>query len=1426
MVPDVGAKISTRNERMMVQVVRVGGLQSVARWVPVGIVRVCIFALVVFGLLAPLVGTTIQVAHAQPSGNVITDPGFVQPPNAGGQVRSIELLQNGKALIGGDFKYVSGKAHDGVVRLNIDGSIDPTFTHQPGEPIVPKDSAVQPDGKRLIVGDFTTVAGKPRSGIARLNQDGSVDDTFNPGSGFAGTGPTPCVESVQIMTDSRIVVAGCFTRYNGRDARHFVRLHANGNLDTSFTSGSGFSPSPTGRTKAQWKVLADGSLVVGGDFSSYRGQVANGILRLSPSGIIDTRFNPGAGFPLAPGLNAIYNSRGVHSVLVRPDGRVIVVGDFQEFDGHQRPRVVQLTNTGQLDAGYRPGSGPHCAIEGPICLAEHLRADLGPDGTVVLSGEFDHYDDLGVAHIVRLREDGSLDREFAQNANQSLTQKSGQNKVNSVVRDSSGRILVGGFRKPMFAPEIGHLVRLLPDGTRDQSYVAGEFTFTMGSGIWDFDGSGHVDAVAVQPDGKTVAVGEFLGYNGVGQRGIVRINRDGSVDTTFKAGEKWSRNMDGNLSDLALLPDGSMIVVGSIKEGGWYFPGHVPWSTRGILRLLPDGTVDRTFTPHGGGFDKTARGVLRQSDGKLLVWGDFTSFNGIPRRHVVRLHANGTLDTTFDASAALNKLGSSEVSAAAVQPNGKILVTLGRSDRNAGWSERWPGVIRLNADGSHDTTFSSGRGLLKAFEQIEVITVLRDGDVLLGGSFASYDSSARNNLVRVNGDGTVDRNFLPGGGSPEGGAVEDIAIQSDGRIVLVGSFNTVGGATRNGIARLRTDGSLDTSLDPGIGFTKYPTSLAMPADGVLVVGGNFSDFDDSDPAPIGVTRLLAPSGATPGAPAITTVQAKDKGARVAFSPPRYAGETAITAYSYSLDGGTTWSPPSAQAVSASAITVGGLVNGRTYGVTIRAHNAAGSGQASGSQTVTPDLAPRAPTIGAVTAEFDSLSIPVTSPPANGGSSIVAYDYSLDNGVTWVERIPVVNSQPLVVKGLPHSTSFSVKVRARNTMVGASSAAVRISTAKPAVTPFTPVAVPVRVADTRAGEPVVFPSQKVRLGARKVLEVPVAGKFGVPANAGAVSLNVTAVSPDGAGFLTVFPCGVARPNASNLNFTAGQVVANAVLTGVGAGGMACVYSSVGTDVIVDVNGWLPAGAGFTSLAPVRVADTRAGEPVVFPSQKVRLGARKVLEVPVAGKFGVPANAGAVSLNVTAVSPDGAGFLTVFPCGAQVPLASNVNYVAGRAVPNAVLSKVGAGGKVCVYSSQATDVIADLSGWFAADAGFYPLMPVRVADTRAGEPVVFPSQKVRLGARKVLEVPVAGKFGVPANAGAVSLNVTAVSPDGAGFLTVFPCGAQVPLASNVNYVAGRAVPNAVLSKIGAGGKVCVYSSQATDLVIDTSGWFPSP
>lgn len=450
--------------------------------------------------------------------------------------------------------------------------------------------------------------------------------------------------------------------------------------------------------------------------------------------------------------------------------------------------------------------------------------------------------------------------------------------------------------------------------------------------------------------------------------------------------------------------------------------------------------------------------------------------------------------------------------------------------------------------------------------------------------------------------------------------------------------------------------------------------------------------------------------------------------------------------------------------------------------------------------------------------YDAPGLPGWAAHIGGESHSQAVDFTL--GAGWVPsvKLPV---DPQGRYALP--TDFFGAPRPATPTAGA----VEGAPAPPDPTALFTAVAPVRVADTRPGQPVPFPAVEQALIGGQVLRVPVAGAFGVPADASAVSLNLTTTGAAGPGHLRVYPCGAAMPNASTLNFAAGQTVANASLVRVGTGGTVCIYAATTTHVILDLNGWFPARSPYAPAVPQRIADTRIGQPVAFPAVKQQVVGGEVLTVPVAGTFGVPPDAAAVVLNVTVARAVGPGHLRVYPCGSTAPNVSTLNYAAGQTVANGAVVRPGAGGAVCLLAATATDVVVDLGGWFPTGSGFGSVAPVRVADTRIGQPVAFPSVKQRVSGGQTLAVPVAGSFGVPGTAQAVVLNVTAAGPADAGHLRVFPCGlSPVPNASTLNFGAGQTVANTAVVRPGTGGAVCIYAVATTDVVVDLTGWFPAP
>jgi hypothetical protein len=360
--------------------------------------------------------------------------------------------------------------------------------------------------------------------------------------------------------------------------------------------------------------------------------------------------------------------------------------------------------------------------------------------------------------------------------------------------------------------------------------------------------------------------------------------------------------------------------------------------------------------------------------------------------------------------------------------------------------------------------------------------------------------------------------------------------------------------------------------------------------------------------------------------------------------------------------------------------------------------------------------------------------------------------------------------------------------------------------------------PVRVLDSRPGG---VGEVVGKVGSRQAVSSRVAGVDGVPADAKAVAINITAVRPSRATYLTVWPSGQPRPGVSSINVSAGAIVNNFVVAEVGAEGRLDIYNHDGeVDVVFDVVGYLPARADYVPLTPARVLDSRNSSQGEVSAP---VGPRQTVAQRVAGVAGVPADAKAVAINITAVAPSQAGYLTVWPAGRTRPTASSINFAAGEVVGNFVFAEVGAEGRLDIYNhTGSTDVVLDVVGYVPAGANYTPLMPARVLDTRD------PTQgelSTPVGRHQTRSQRVAGVGGVPADASAVAVNVTAVTPTAAGYLTVWPSGRTRPETSSINFPAGAVLGNLVIAEVGADGRVDIYNHDGdTHVVFDVVGYYP--
>ena len=293
----------------------------------------------------------------------------------------------------------------------------------------------------------------------------------------------------------------------------------------------------------------------------------------------------------------------------------------------------------------------------------------------------------------------------------------------------------------------------------------------------------------------------------------------GSKDETFNIGTGFS---SPTVASISIQPDGKIIFGG----------GNFTVNYRNLVRLNSNGSIDSTFNI-GNGFSSNVISTSLQSDGKIIVGGNFGTFSGISQNRLVRLNSNGSKDDTFNIGSGFNGI----VWSTFIQSDGKILVG-GAFTTYTGSTNNY--LIRLNSDGSKDTSFNIGSGFNGG---VFSIAIQSNGKILAGGGFTTFTGSSQNYLIRLNSDGSKDSTFNIGSGFNTG--VNSTKIQSDGKILAGGDFTTFTGSSQNRLIRLNSDGSKDLTFNVGSGFNDLVYSIEIQPDGKTLAVGNFTTFEGS-----------------------------------------------------------------------------------------------------------------------------------------------------------------------------------------------------------------------------------------------------------------------------------------------------------------------------------------------------------------------------------------------------------------------------------------------------------------------------------------------------------------------------------------------------------------------------------------------------
>jgi len=646
------------------------------------------------------------------------DAAFQQNVGAAQGAFEIGMLSNGKLMVsseGGDLT-VGGLTRPGLVRLNADGAGDASFnigTGPDGSAVYIDDFLELPNGQLMVMGAFDTFNGVPANGIVRLNTNGSVDATFNPGAGVAGSYTE--VSTMVPLPNGQYLLGGIFDTYDGTPSNGLVRINANGSLDPTFSTNFG-----TDNYIINLTVQPDGKILVTGDLVVGASTTHQGLLRLLPNGTPDNSFTP----PAFPTFDVITFSGA--AMQVQPDGKILLLSRNGINSAGIR-RVARLNANGTLDTSFQVGTGPNST---PLAIK------LLANGRLLVAGLFSSFNGTQDRTLVQLNSAGGVDTSF-------LPVLQGPGTIRDVVQQADGKLVVGGYFSEINGQPIRRLARFNPNGTLDA-------TFTAGS-----NSEYSVVDLALQPDGRLLVASSDV---------VLRLLSNGTTDNTFVAPSLTG----SSITKMLLQSDGRVVLGGAIMYiNGTSLPSR-------LARLMPDGTRDNTFVPSSatsiqalalqadgkllvglrnavrrlqmdGTTDASftspvadTRALAVQPDGKILAGGQFLLTSGTTQyNNIMRLNTNGTVDTGFAPTTSFSPL--STVSTVLLQPNNRIL--LGGSFTGPGTN-----VARLLTTGLPDASFTA---TVTPNNTVLSLLVQSDGAIVLGGSFSAVNNLPFMALARI-----------------------------------------------------------------------------------------------------------------------------------------------------------------------------------------------------------------------------------------------------------------------------------------------------------------------------------------------------------------------------------------------------------------------------------------------------------------------------------------------------------------------------------------------------------------------------------------------------------------------------------------------------------------------------------------------------
>lgn len=662
---------------------------------------------------------------------------------------------NNNIYIGGDFTEFDYLPYNRFVKCDSGGTIDSSFMDNLGtgfSSVVNSTFIDSLNGKIYVAGSFGSVNGTPRSRIARLNTDGTLDDSFIPLTFSNNT-----VHSINLQSDGKLLVGGQFTTYGGVSRTRLIRIltDSSGTFDATFNVNGDVLKI---LIQTNDKIIACGS---------FTGTGFNRLVRLNTDFTRDTNFNIGTGF------------NGTVTDIIFDGEKIVVVGVFSTFNGVTVNGIVRLNSDGTMDTSFNMGSGFSAnTYLGVTPYASSIT--ILNNGKYLVIGNFLTYNSFLVNTACIINTDGTLDETFNPGGGIVLMNASNATRITNIHKSSRNIFIGGGFGTYIRAYGGKKLYSLskITNGKIDNNFT----------GI--IEKGRVVYSTCSQIDGKVIIYSNSPTYNGTNSKGLFRVNTDGSLDESFDAGTSFTDKSYDYVTNILVQPDGKIII-------GGYFTNFGPNQKNYLIRLNSDGSEDTNFTAYTDPLNTYIVKIILDDNGKIIYCGN---------RSVVKLNSDGTRDISFESidtdgdilcmtKTENGNIGiggwfwiNNDISYAALLDGitGEILTTFETGSDSfsdnvtsvvaqgnklifSGWFKKYRGItvnyiVRVNENGTFDETFNSGLG---GNYDIQVINIDDMGRIYIGGTFSSFDRGKRSGFARLNPDGSLDESFncnLPGSG--------------------------------------------------------------------------------------------------------------------------------------------------------------------------------------------------------------------------------------------------------------------------------------------------------------------------------------------------------------------------------------------------------------------------------------------------------------------------------------------------------------------------------------------------------------------------------------------------------------------------------------------------------------------------------------